>query len=156
MNASHHSVKAFNMNPQTRHLLDSNPMMRQMIRNPAFLQSMNSMMPQLRGALPPAPSTAVPVPVNPFGAFGGGGGAAGFPGLFSMFTPPPVAAAAPAASQSTAATTVTPTQAEYETRFAPELEAMRDMGFVDTPANITALLAAGGNVNSAIDYLLRQ
>ncbi|KAJ3008902.1 UNVERIFIED_CONTAM: hypothetical protein HDU68_002900 [Siphonaria sp. JEL0065] len=42
----------------------------------------------------------------------------------------------------------------HEERFKDELEMMNGMGFTDKPKNIKALLAAGGNVDSAINYLL--
>lgn len=50
-----------------------------------------------------------------------------------------------------------PTEAELtnaEGRFRNELRVLRDMGFTDRRANVKALLATGGNVNSAIERLL--
>lgn len=44
----------------------------------------------------------------------------------------------------------------FESRFKEQLKDLSDMGFTDKIANIRALLAAGGNVNSAIEYLLRD
>ncbi|CAG8735940.1 5815_t:CDS:2, partial [Cetraspora pellucida] len=41
-----------------------------------------------------------------------------------------------------------------ETRFRTQLQALEEMGFVDQAANIRALLATGGDVNSAIEFLL--
>jgi hypothetical protein len=41
-----------------------------------------------------------------------------------------------------------------ETRFASQLSQLEDMGFTNRQKNISALLAAGGNVNSAIEYLI--
>ncbi|KXS12628.1 hypothetical protein M427DRAFT_59365 [Gonapodya prolifera JEL478] len=41
-----------------------------------------------------------------------------------------------------------------EDRFREQLQQLSDMGFTDSAANIRALLAAGGNVESAITYLL--
>ncbi|KAF0520817.1 putative Ubiquitin-domain-containing protein [Gigaspora margarita] len=41
-----------------------------------------------------------------------------------------------------------------ETRFRTQLQTLEEMGFVDQAANIRALLATGGDVNSAIEFLL--
>lgn len=41
-----------------------------------------------------------------------------------------------------------------ETRFRVQLQRLEEMGFVDQSANIRALLASGGDVNSAIEILL--
>ncbi|CAG8461610.1 304_t:CDS:10 [Dentiscutata heterogama] len=41
-----------------------------------------------------------------------------------------------------------------ETRFRTQLQMLEEMGFVDQAANIRALLATGGDVNSAIEFLL--
>jgi ubiquilin len=43
-----------------------------------------------------------------------------------------------------------------ETRFASQLQALNEMGFADSAANIRALMATGGNVNSAVEYLLNN
>lgn len=43
-----------------------------------------------------------------------------------------------------------------EVRFQSQLAQLNDMGFWDAEANIRALLATGGNVNAAIELLLRQ
>lgn len=44
----------------------------------------------------------------------------------------------------------------YESRFKMQLEKMDEMGFTDKKKNIRALLATGGNLNSAIERLLTQ
>lgn len=84
---------------------------------------------------------------NPFGmfdpaalaqmqsAFGGGGGLGGFGG----FGAPP---AAPADSR------------PPEERFQVQLQQLQDMGFTNASQNVRALLATGGNVHSAIEYIL--
>ncbi|KAL0952033.1 hypothetical protein HGRIS_008677 [Hohenbuehelia grisea] len=72
---------------------------------------------------------------SPFGAglgAGLGGGALG--------TPP--AAAAPADTRSP------------EERFQTQLQQLQDMGFTNASQNVRALLATGGNVHSAIEYIL--
>ncbi|KAG0209003.1 Ubiquilin-4 [Mortierella sp. GBA30] len=43
-----------------------------------------------------------------------------------------------------------------EERFETQLASLRDMGFSDTSRNVRALLASGGDVNSAIEFLLRM
>jgi ubiquilin len=68
-------------------------------------------------------------------AFGGGGGLGGFGG----FGAPP---AAPADSR------------PPEERFQVQLQQLQDMGFTNASQNVRALLATGGNVHSAIEYIL--
>ena len=41
-----------------------------------------------------------------------------------------------------------------EERFQVQLQQLQDMGFVNASQNVRALLATGGNVNSAIEYIL--
>ncbi|KAJ3056594.1 hypothetical protein HK097_005757 [Rhizophlyctis rosea] len=69
----------------------------------------------------------------------------------------------PSATPSTAATTTTTSSAPApapepaeppEVRFATQLNTLRDMGFDEKDRCIRALLAAGGNVEAAIAYLL--
>jgi ubiquilin len=43
-----------------------------------------------------------------------------------------------------------------ETRFRVQLQTLEEMGFMDQAANIRALRAAGGDVNVAIEWLLRN
>jgi hypothetical protein len=46
--------------------------------------------------------------------------------------------------------------ASYEVTFATQLTAMQEMGFTDQSENIRALLATGGNVDSAIERILNK
>ena len=39
-------------------------------------------------------------------------------------------------------------------RFASQISQLCDMGFMDTDANLRALIATGGNVNAAVERLL--
>jgi ubiquilin len=100
--------------------------------------------------VPPASAgTGAGVGTNPFGmfdpaaltqmqaAFGGGGG--GGLGGFGGFGAPP---AAPADSR------------PPEERFQVQLQQLQDMGFTNASQNVRALLATGGNVHSAIEYIL--
>ncbi|KAF9053941.1 hypothetical protein BDZ89DRAFT_1098362 [Hymenopellis radicata] len=97
----------------------------------------------LFGGLPPMPSTAGAGSPSPFGMdpalmqqllgagpFGGGmgGGMGGF--------------GAPADTRSP------------EERFQVQLQQLQDMGFTNASQNVRALLATGGNVHSAIEYIL--
>ncbi|KAJ3220001.1 hypothetical protein HDU67_007734 [Dinochytrium kinnereticum] len=50
--------------------------------------------------------------------------------------------------------TVPESKESAEEKFKDQLKSMEDMGFSDKPKNIKALLAAGGNTESAIIYLL--
>ncbi|KAF9214500.1 hypothetical protein BGZ59_003602 [Podila verticillata] len=59
---------------------------------------------------------------------------------------------------STAPSTTTPAAPVQppEQRFETQLASLRDMGFSDQSRNIRALLASGGDVTSAIEFLLRM
>lgn len=48
------------------------------------------------------------------------------------------------------------TQPPPEERFQVQLQQLQDMGFYDATSNVRALLATGGNVNAAVEYLLRM
>lgn len=71
---------------------------------------------------------------NPFGGMGGFGGGFGSPPAqpAQQDTRPP------------------------EERFASQLTQLQEMGFVNGQANIRALLACGGNVQAAIEYILNS
>lgn len=43
-----------------------------------------------------------------------------------------------------------------EVRYEQQLKQLQDMGFYDASQNIRALQATGGNVNSAVEWLLTQ
>ncbi|KAF8892772.1 hypothetical protein CPB84DRAFT_1783496 [Gymnopilus junonius] len=84
-------------------------------------------------------------PVNPFGfnpalmqqMMGMYGGAGGGGGLGGFGSPPPPADTRPP-----------------EERFQVQLQQLQDMGFTNATQNVRALLATGGNVHSAIEYIL--
>ena len=71
---------------------------------------------------------------------GGGGGMNPLGGVGGMPIPP-VAAAVPPGMDPAA-------------RFADQISQLCDMGFLDTDANLRALVATGGNVNAAVERLL--
>ncbi|KAK4535062.1 hypothetical protein CDCA_CDCA03G1087 [Cyanidium caldarium] len=52
--------------------------------------------------------------------------------------------------------TVSMTREQLEQHFATQLQQLREMGFYDTDACITALRATGGNVSAALDRLLNS
>ncbi|KAG0172517.1 Ubiquilin-4, partial [Apophysomyces sp. BC1015] len=51
-------------------------------------------------------------------------------------------------------TTPTTPSEPPETRFQSQLEQLEEMGFSEKQANLRALLATGGDVQAAIEYLL--
>ncbi|KAF9164423.1 Ubiquilin-4 [Mortierella sp. AD010] len=63
-------------------------------------------------------------------------------------------------TDSTGNSTATPTSPastqQLEERFESQLASLRDMGFSDNSRNVRALLASGGDVHSAIEFLLRM
>ena len=63
---------------------------------------------------------------------------------------------APAASPPPPDPTVSMTREQLEQHFASQLQQLREMGFYDTDACITALRATGGNVSAALDRLLNS
>ncbi|KAG0003718.1 Ubiquilin-4 [Entomortierella chlamydospora] len=57
---------------------------------------------------------------------------------------------------STATATSAASTQQLEERFESQLASLRDMGFSDNSRNVRALLASGGDVHSAIEFLLRM
>eukprot|EP00656_Telonema_subtile_P052765 TRINITY_DN7431_c0_g1_i1.p1 TRINITY_DN7431_c0_g1~~TRINITY_DN7431_c0_g1_i1.p1 ORF type:complete len:158 (-),score=44.00 TRINITY_DN7431_c0_g1_i1:111-584(-) len=125
----------------------ASPQMQAMLSNPAMLQAMTdpnvmSSMMQLQTAMqgtglqtgattPTTTSTAAAHPSpNPWAAL------AGFPSAAAA--PPAAAAVDPALN------------------YQPQLCQLVEMGFGDPPANLRALIATGGNVNAAIEFLLNN
>ncbi|KAJ3416687.1 hypothetical protein HDV05_000517 [Chytridiales sp. JEL 0842] len=103
----------------------------------ALLQQMQ----QLQAALQGFPQQQ---PASPFGT--------GFPafGGISPLSQPAVP------SNPSSATAAAPPAEPPEERFKEQLKNMEEMGFTDKSKNIKALLAAGGNTESAIIYLLES
>ncbi|KAJ8588413.1 hypothetical protein M405DRAFT_819729 [Rhizopogon salebrosus TDB-379] len=106
---------------------------------------------------PPVPSTVPSAgaggAASPFGMFdpaafsrmqaamgGAGGGLGGGLGGFGGFGAPPPAAPADTRPP--------------EERFEMQLQQLQSMGFTNASQNVRALLATGGNVHSAVDYIL--
>ncbi|KAH9949407.1 hypothetical protein B0H21DRAFT_132613 [Amylocystis lapponica] len=101
--------------------------------DPAMMQQMLAAMGGMGGA--GAGAGAGAGGADPFG-FGALGGLGGFGGAV------PAAAAAPADAR------------PPEERFQVQLQQLQDMGFTNASQNVRALLATGGNVHSAIEYIL--
>ena len=155
-------------NPQAQALLSNPEYLRQMM-NPANLQAMLQMqrsMQQLQaaGIMPPVPG------MPPFGggvpgtgAYGGASaGAAAYNGLdfSSLLGGSGVGARTPSYPTSTVGSSPPPVSApppvtvSPAVRFATQQQQLQDMGFTDVEANLRALTAANGNVNSAVERLL--
>ncbi|EJD05650.1 ubiquitin-domain-containing protein [Fomitiporia mediterranea MF3/22] len=97
------------------------------------------------GATGAVPGTGAAPGSNPFGAIdpslvqnllGGMGGFGGFGGGIGAGTPQPADTRSP------------------EERFQVQLQQLQDMGFSNAQQNVRALLATGGNVHAAIEYIL--
>ncbi|KAN0136005.1 hypothetical protein V8E53_006166 [Lactarius tabidus] len=168
--------------PQAREMFQSERF-RQMMSNPETLRSMIQMASVMRGAgLDPLggpmggqTQTGFPAPGNPNapqtassltapaapGTIPATGGTAPVPSLYASgplgdpsalmqllggaggagFGPGPGASALPAGPPP-------------EERFQVQLQQLQDMGFTNASQNVRALLATGGNVHSAIEYIL--
>ncbi|KAH9028449.1 hypothetical protein EDB83DRAFT_2524279 [Lactarius deliciosus] len=110
--------------------------------NPNTSQASTASAPAVPGTTPAASGTA-PVP-NPFGPLGDPsalmqllGGAGGASGFGSGVGASPLPSGPPP-----------------EERFQVQLQQLQDMGFTNASQNVRALLATGGNVHSAIEYIL--
>lgn len=119
----------------------SDPMFMAMLSNPQVMQSAM----QMAGSMGQ----------NPWGTMGGAaggppeGGNQQLPPLPGPFMNPFLMGAlgggAPPAAPAN--------QEPPEVRFQVQLQQLQDMGFYDAAANVRALLATGGNVNAAVEYL---
>lgn len=86
---------------------------------------------------------------------GGGFPAAMAPPVTSTHCARPPAAAAPLPTWTL--THLRPSRcADPQEAFREQLQQLRDMGFINTEANLAALQATGGNVNAAVERLLNQ
>ncbi|KAI8870947.1 hypothetical protein GQ42DRAFT_162357 [Ramicandelaber brevisporus] len=75
----------------------------------------------------------------------------GFPGLGGFGGPGAAAAAATAGGAGAGAAQSTVPPAE---RYADQVNTLVEMGFFDRDQNLRALVATGGNVHAAVDWLL--
>ncbi|KAF9099668.1 Ubiquilin-4 [Mortierella sp. GBA35] len=128
--------------------------------NPEMFQQMmqfNQMMRQMEQQQPSSqPSSQMP-PGLPFANMFGGFPPMAHPTSATTTSSTGTGAASAGASATTSApsTPAVPTQSPEE-RFETQLASLRDMGFSDNSRNLRALLASGGDVESAIEFLLRM
>lgn len=116
----------------------SNPALMQMATNPQLMQQMmGGGMPGMPGGAMGQPQPPAGMLQNPFATalFGGG-----LPGAMPTATP----AAGTANAQ------------PPEIRFQQQLQQLQDMGFYDAQMNLRALQMTNGNVNAAVEFLLRS
>lgn len=139
-------------NPQMAQVMSSPEFMRQMM-NPQTLRAMMQLqqamggggsMPPMGGTIMPPPplmgsTTTVPPPMG-----GGTMPPMDFSNLLNQFQSTGLQS-----QQRRHVTTTTPAD-----RFRVQLQSLRDMGFDDEMANISALQQHHGNLNRAVDYLL--
>ncbi|KAF9102987.1 hypothetical protein BGX27_010789 [Mortierella sp. AM989] len=104
----------------------------------------------LGGANQAAPRAGSVPAFNPFVAFGGASAANPMTNYWAQQM---AAMGAGARAGVTPTTASSQTQQAPEVRFQVQLKQMNEMGFWDASKNVRALLAAGGNVNSAIELL---
>ncbi|KAL0231928.1 hypothetical protein PCE1_002925 [Barthelona sp. PCE] len=130
-----------NMNPQLRQMVDSDPMLGMMLRNPSMMEGVMSMM---GGGAPPAASsntssepTTQPPRVNPFAMFQQANRPA---------QPPREPAVQPAVQPAE------PVQPPRE-RFSGQLTQLRDMGYFDDEENLRLLQLYHGNMARVIGHL---
>ncbi|KAF9932284.1 Ubiquilin-4 [Linnemannia zychae] len=124
--------------------------------NPEMFQQImqfNQMMRQMEHQQPPSsqPSSQLPPGLPSFANMFGGFPPVAQPAAPTTSTP----ASGTAPSAITPAAPAVPTQSPEE-RFETQLASLRDMGFSDNSRNLRALLASGGDVESAIEFLLRM
>jgi ubiquilin len=161
------------MNPQLNSMLQANPQLEAVLTDPeamrrmadpanlqAMIQMQQAMQQLQRSGLAPAGGLGMP-PM-------GGGMFPGFPAPAAA----PVAAGnttiggldfssllsgAGAPQPSTASFSAPPsaTSRSPEVRFESQLQQLEGMGFTDREANVRALIASNGNVNSAVERLLQ-
>ncbi|KND03774.1 uncharacterized protein SPPG_01231 [Spizellomyces punctatus DAOM BR117] len=119
--------------------------------NPALFNSLNFLQPPSTAAPNTPSSTTAPSLAAPHFDFGSMmQQIQQLQGAFQPFEPLTASTAAPAQPQ------VEPQSLteSHEERFAEQLNTLRDMGFEEKDRCIRALLAAGGNVEAAIAYML--
>ncbi|KAF9370645.1 Ubiquilin-4, partial [Mortierella sp. AD011] len=107
--------------------------------------------PATTGATTTPTTTGTTPAFNPFATLGGAPGTGGVNPM-AQYWAQQMAAMNAAGGFGGAATPAQP-QEPPEVRFQVQLQQLNEMGFWDAAKNIRALLAAGGNVNAAIEML---
>ncbi|KAG8975752.1 hypothetical protein FRB90_009427 [Tulasnella sp. 427] len=100
-------------------------------------------------ANPASPGSTAP-PANPFGMLD----PAMLQSILGSMGPPPPWLGGGSSPFGAASATPAANLPPPEERFQTQLQQLADMGFSDARANVRALLATGGNVQAAIEYLL--
>jgi len=109
---------------------------------------------------PVAQPSAGVAPVNPWASMfppAGGAGANATPPLMNPFTMDPALLQSMLDTGGGGFGAAAPAPADTrppEERFQVQLQQLQDMGFMNASQNVRALLATGGNVHSAIEYIL--
>jgi len=154
-------MQQMGMNPQQLQALLSDPMMMAMLSNPQFMQSAMQMAGGMGGAgfpgmmnAPGQRAAAGQQPANPASPGTGQGNEQQMPPLPGPFMFNPLLMGMMGGGMNPAAQAAN--QDPPEVRFQSQLQQLQDMGFFDAGENIRALLATGGNVNAAVEFLLRQ
>jgi len=167
-----------NSNPMARQMMESNPQMRDMFRDPTFVQMMSdpqtlrSMIQMQRmfggGAAAPAAasggasagsaasSSAAPA-INPFSFFGNlpaAAPASSNSSSSSSGSANPYAALFGAGSGSSGLGAAANSEVRPEIIYRDQLAQLNSMGFTDYEANINALIQTGGDLQAAINRLL--
>jgi ubiquilin len=138
----------------------NDPMVRQMMSNPLMMQMAMQQMGSMGGMAPGGAAAGVPNPImstgglNPFMASAAAGPAGNSQPQMNPFAAM-FGGIGGAAATATPATNAQPQQPP-EVRFQTQLQQLQDMGFHDATLNIRALQATGGNVNAAVEFLLRS
>ncbi|KAF9975598.1 Ubiquilin-4 [Actinomortierella ambigua] len=134
------------MNPFGFPELGSPEAIQQMMQFNQFMRQMQQQQQQGQPSFPGAPG------LSPFGL-------PGFPPVdpaAASSRQPPTAGSAPASQTTVPTSTPIASLPPPEERFQTQLARLRDMGFSDDSRNVRALLASGGNVDSAVEWLLRM
>lgn len=159
-------------NPMVQQMLNSNPQARQMLQNPEFLQRMTNpqnlqaalqmqqAMAQLQQSFGGGFGVSTPTdqtPIQPSGStpapttlFGGAQPSEGTPQATN-----PMMQMMQQLMGGGALPPLQPVGDPLEV-YREQLQQLRDMGFINTEANLAALQATGGNVNAAVERLLNQ
>ena len=155
MMASNPMLSQMGVSPQQMRQMMSDPMFQSLVSNPQLLSGImqSAMAQQQQGGMPGFDATTasgLPPLGMPFFNPALAAGMGGFPGAATS-----PAAGSPTGTTGAGATNQQP-QVPPETRYATQLQQLQDMGFFDPALNLRAIVASQGNVNLAVEWLLRQ
>ncbi|KAK9172973.1 Ubiquitin family protein [Cryptosporidium meleagridis] len=138
-------------NPMFAQLSANNPMLDQMLNNPEMMRMMLN--PQMIQSVLNSNNMNNSANSNPFSSLNGGpninqiNGLLNDPSIASMLS-----GVANGVNRSTNSNAPNPAPQLYAT----QLSQLRDMGFIDTDASLSALQESGGDINAAINKLLER